>query len=631
MMQRPISRAEGGAPLSLVILTLDRHFAAGLDRVREDLAAEAPGLTVSLHAAADWGENPEALEAAKASIARADIVLVSMIFLDEHIRAILPTLEARRPDCDAIIAIVSAAEIIRLTKAGRLDMGKPDTGVTKLLKKLRGKKKAGAGSSGAGQMAMLRRLPKILKFIPGTAQDLRAYFLTMQYWLSGSDENLGNLVRMLVDRYAAGAREGWRGVLRVGAPLDYPEIGVYHPRLEGRVGEEASALPAPERPVATIGLVIMRSYVLAKDTGHYDGVIAAMEAEGLRVIPAFSAGLDARPAIERHFMRDGKPVVDAVVSLTGFSLVGGPAYNDAAAAEEILRGLDVPYLAAHGLEFQSLEQWGASPRGLMPIENTIMVAIPELDGATGPMVYGGRSDGAGLPCQGCDLHCVFDPARAREMQVCPERAETMARRVSRLARLRERPRAERKLGIVLFNFPPNAGATGTAAYLSVFESLHNTLRALQDGGYEVELPRTVEDLRDAVLGGNAETFGTDANVFDRVRADDHVRDECHLVEIEQVWGPAPGRQLSDGAAIQILGQRFGNVFVGIQPGFGWEGDPMRLLFEQGFAPTHAFSAFYRWLDRTFGADALLHFGTHGALEFMPGKQAGQSARPGRIG
>ena len=95
-------------------------------------------------------------------------------------------------------------------------------------------------------------------------------------------------------------------------------------------------------------------------------------------------------------------------------------------------------------------------------------------------------------------------------------------------------------------------------------------------------------------------------------------------EIEAQWGPAPGRQQSDGSSIFVLGERFGNVFVGIQPAFGYEGDPMRLLFEQGFAPTHAFSAFYRWLREDFGADAVLHFGTHGALEFMPGKQAGLS-------
>jgi magnesium chelatase subunit H len=95
-------------------------------------------------------------------------------------------------------------------------------------------------------------------------------------------------------------------------------------------------------------------------------------------------------------------------------------------------------------------------------------------------------------------------------------------------------------------------------------------------------------------------------------------------QIEAQWGPAPGRHQSLGGAIQVLGKSFGNVFVGIQPAFGFEGDPMRLLFEGSFAPTHAFSAFYRWMREDFGAHAVLHFGTHGALEFMPGKQVGLS-------
>ena len=97
----------------------------------------------------------------------------------------------------------------------------------------------------------------------------------------------------------------------------------------------------------TVGVLLLRSYLLAGNAAHYDGVIAALEARGLRVIPAFASGLDPRPAIERFFMKDGRRVVDAVVSLTGFSLVGGPAYNDAQAAEEMLAQLDVPYIAAH--------------------------------------------------------------------------------------------------------------------------------------------------------------------------------------------------------------------------------------------------------------------------------------------
>ena len=323
-------------------------------------------------------------------------------------------------------------------------------------------------------------------------------------------------------------------------------------------------------------------------------------------------------------MKDGAATVDAVVSLVGFSLVGGPAYNDSGAAEAILSRLDVPYVTAQPLEFQTIEAWGASAAGLSPVEATMMVAIPELDGAIAPTVFGGRADGSG-PCQGCGRRCRFEPsALAPRMRACPERAEALAAKVERLVRLRRTERAERKVAVVLFNFPPNAGAVGTAAYLSVFESLFNTLKAMKAAGYAVEVPASVAALRTRLIEGNAARFGADANVHHRIPVEDHIRRERHLAAIEGAWGPAPGKALSNGASIFVLGAQFGNVFVGLQPGFGYEGDPMRLLFERGFAPTHAFSAFYRWVREDFGAHAVLHFGTHGALEFMPGKQTGLS-------
>jgi magnesium chelatase subunit H len=138
-------------------------------------------------------------------------------------------------------------------------------------------------------------------------------------------------------------------------------------------------------------------------------------------------------------------------------------------------------------------------------------------------------------------------------------------------------------------------------------------------------PPRPDDLRAAILEGNAARYGQAANVAARIPADDIVAREPHLAEIEAVWGPAPGRHQSDGSGVFVLGRHFGSVFVGVQPTFGWEGDPMRLLFERGFAPTHAFAAFYRFLREDFRADVLLHFGMHGALEFMPGKQTGLGA------
>ena len=177
---------------------------------------------------------------------------------------------------------------------------------------------------------------------------------------------------------------------------------------------------------------------------------------------------------------------------------------------------------------------------------------------------------------------------------------------------------------MLFNFPPNAGNVGSAAHLSVFESLWHTLVAMKEQGYTVAVPENVDVLRDEILHGNAATYGADANVHTLISADDHVRRERWLSEIEDQWGPAPGRFLTNGSDIFVLGKQFGNVLVSVQPSFGYEGDPMRLLFEKGLAPTHAFSAFYRYLREDFQAHAVLHFGTHGALEFMPGKQSGMS-------
>ena len=616
-------------PIRLVVVTMDTHFASSFNRSNAALKRDYPGLTWTLHAASEYTGNDALIAKCKADIASADIVLCGMLFLEDHFLPILDDLRARRMHCDAMICMASATEVTQLTRFGQFDMSKPASGPMALLKKLRGgggkDKKPTTG--GAAQMKMLRRLPQLLRFIPGTAQDVRSYFITLQYWLGGSDDNVLNMVRHLIDRGADGPRKSLRGQVKVQPPIDYPEVGVYHPRMAGKFSEEASALPTPDGIAVkgTVGILLLRSYLLSGNAGHYDGVIAALESKGLRVIPAFAAGLDSRPAIDAFFMKNGQVCVDAVVSLSGFSLVGGPAYNDAKAAEEVLAKLDVPYVAAHPVEFQTLDQWGGSDRGLLPVESTIMVAIPELDGSTSPMVFGGRPGAAGVTCTGCHHACTFgESTSAQDMHSCPERAIMLAARVSKMVALKRSERKDRNVAIVLFNFPPNAGNIGTAAFLAVFESLWHTLIAMKAQGYQVDMPDSLEDLQDSLLHGNAAQYGADANVHALISADDHVKRERWLKEIEAQWGPAPGTQLSNGSSIFVLGKKFGNVLVSVQPSFGYEGDPMRLLFEKGLAPTHAFSAFYRYLREDFKAHAVLHFGTHGALEFMPGKQSGMS-------
>ena len=633
-MQKLTSAADANSPVTqtpvrVVIVTMDTHLASSTQRVHAALLRDIPGLMLTMHAASEYAGNDGAIARCKADIAQADIVVAGMLFLEDHFLPILDDLRARRDHCDAMICMMSATEVVKLTKLGRFDMDKPASGPMALLKKLRGTKDK-AATGGAAQMKMLRRIPQMLRFVPGTAQDVRAYFMTLQYWLGGSDENVFNLIRHVVDRGAAGPRRGLRGLVKVPPPVEYPEVGVYHPRMAGRFSEDASALPRPScantaEAKGVVGILLLRSYLLSNNAAHYDGVIAALESRGLKVVPVFAAGLDSRPAIEAFFFKDGQVAVDAVVSLTGFSLVGGPAYNDAKAAEEMLARLDVPYVAAQPVEFQNLAQWGGSERGLLPVESTIMVAIPELDGATNPIVFGGRPGAAGVTCAGCHHACTFKASdTAQDMQSCPERALMLAARVSKLVALRRTEVAQRKVAIVIFNFPPNAGNIGSAAYLSVFESLFHTLTAMKAQGYSVDLPANIDALRASILQGNAAEYGADANVHTVIPTDDHVRREKWLKEIEAQWGSAPGKQLSNGSGVMVLGKQFGNVIIAVQPSFGYEGDPMRLLFEKGLTPTHAFSAFYRYLREDFRANAVLHFGTHGALEFMPGKQSGMS-------
>ena len=609
-MRKRTSVADPAATaVRVVVVTLDAHFARALERAQAMLRKDLPGLELTMHAASSWRADPDSLARCRTDIAGADIVLVNMLFMEEHIEAVLPALQARQPECDAMVCAMSAGEVIRLTRMGGFRMDGAQRGPLALLRRLRGARKGEKTGSGARQLRMLRQLPRILRFIPGTAQDVRAYFLVLQYWLAGTDANLAGMVASLVNRYADGPRRHLRGKLRVPPPETHREVGLYHPRLPRRTCSEVRELPRCGKDArGRVGLLLMRSYVLAGDTAHYDGVIEALEARGLDVVPAFAAGLDARPAVESFFLDGDRARVDAVVSLTGFSLVGGPAYNDSGAAVELLARLDVPYLSAHPMEFESLEEWQASRSGLHPVEATMMVALPELDGATVPMVIGGRRGGC---------------AHGLSLEVEPERAAMLAARTARLIELRRTPRSGRRLAVLLFGFPTNAGSVGTAAHLSVFESLHNTLQRLAAEGYRVgELPPDPSALRACLLGGNAERFGVEANVVGFIDAQDHIRRETWLEEIEAEWGPAPGRHLTDGERLFVLGRQFGNVLVAVQPGFGYEGDPMRLMFEQGLAPTHAFSAFYRYLREDFEAAAVLHFGTHGALEFMPGKQTG---------
>ncbi|MGB4699050.1 MAG: magnesium chelatase subunit H, partial [Parasynechococcus sp.] len=160
----------------------------------------------------------------------------------------------------------------------------------------------------------------------------------------------------------------------------------------------------------------------------------------------------------------------------------------------------------------------------------------------------------------------------------------------------------------------------------VFGSIHRVMQEMKAKGYDVQnLPSSPKALLEAVINDPEAMQGSpELSIAHRMSVEEYERLTPYSNRLEENWGKPPGNLNSDGQNLLVFGRHFGNIFVGVQPTFGYEGDPMRLLYSRSASPHHGFAAYYTYLQKIWKADAVLHFGTHGSLEFMPGKQMGMS-------
>lgn len=545
----------------------------------------------------EWAEVEEDLK-------KSNVVFVIHVMDGENASRLVSALDRVRND--AVVVINCMPELMRRTRMGRLDistLGKQNGKGGKLLRSVgswvgnharRGKSK----DKHTQYLKLVDRLPGILKFVPtaGALTDAKNYLYLFCYFLQPTPKNIQSMLLFSITQYVGDKR---LKKIRVPKPEQMPSVAIYHPNAKTMFQSFADYRKwyrKPLDPDSTIGLLLMRPQVISKTTKHYDALINAIEAEGLSVVPAIATLMDNREAVSKFFVETGKSRVSQIVSLTGFSFVGGPAMNDSAAASEFLSELNIPYRSAVSLDTQTIEAWSDSQTGLNPVQAGMQIAIPEIDGATEPFIYGGI------------------PTRGQEPVALDDRCERLARRLKRWNTLQTAPRKDVKLAIVLFCFPPNKGNIGTAADLDVFPGVFDVLKRLDKEGYRVELPDSADDLRERV----------NDNVSYRMNVQEYRRLCPYVREVENDWGTAPGAINTFGKELLIQGLELGNVFIGVQPTFGFEGDPMRLMMARGGSPHHGFMAFYTFLSKVFKADGVIHFGTHGAMEFMPGKQIGLS-------
>jgi magnesium chelatase subunit H len=541
-------------------------------------------------------------------LSQSDIVFIIHVTDQENASFLREALSRHAGRHRAVVAINCLPDLMRETKMGKLEfaalMRSSGGGSLRNLVRKLGNWLADSmrSRSPAPYSKLAHRLPAILKLVPaaGRARDLKNYLQIFCYFLQPTPENLASMMLYAIKCYVPGCRH-----IEVPLPETMPALAIYHPdapqlfesfedyrrwyELRGR------ALSSDK----TIGLLLLRPQVISRARRHYDFLIRAIEDEGLGVIPVTTTFLDNRDACRAFFMEaDSRPRISQIVSLTGFSFVGGPVKNDSRAAAEFLKRLDVPLRSIVSLDVQTIEDWQSSRMGLNPIQTVMQVAIPEIDGATEPFIYGGMRRSGNQP------------------EPIEDRSRKIARRLARWNHLRTAPRSELRLAFVIFCFPPDKGNVGTAAELDVFASLLEILKRLKSEGYSVSPPENPDQLRELILGSSeGESI---ARAAYSMSADQYCALCPYADEIERQWGPI-------GREITIMGAHFGNAFIGVQPGFGYEGDPVRMLASEGGTPTHDFMALYTYIEKVFRADAVIHVGTHGALEFMPGKQVGLSA------
>jgi magnesium chelatase subunit H len=613
----------GRSLVKVVYVVLEPQYQGALSAAVRSINQNHPNIAVEISGyLIEELRNPDNYAEFQRDMSEANIFIASLIFLEDLADKLVAAVEPYRDRLDVAVVFPSMPQVMRLNKMGSFSLaqiGQSKSVIGNFMKKR--KEKSGAGFQDA-MLKLLRTLPQVLKYLPmDKAQDARNFMLSFQYWLGGNPENLENFLLMLADKYVFSGEDRC-SLVPYQDPVTYPDLGIWHP-LAPQMFEDVKEylnwfdtrrdisgdMKDPLAP--TIGLVLQRTHLVTGDDAHYVSMVSELEAMGARVIPVFAGGLDFSKPVDAFFydpINKTLPIVDVVVSLTGFALVGGPARQDHPKAIESLKRLNRPYMVALPLVFQTTEEWQDSELGLHPIQVALQIALPELDGAIEPIILSGRDGTTG---------------KAIALQ---DRVEAIAQRAMKWANLRRKPKLHKRVAITVFSFPPDKGNVGTAAYLDVFGSIYKVMESLRDNGYEVEgLPDAPEKLMLEVLhNAQAQYNSPELNVAYKMSVPEYEELTPYYERLIPSWGAPPGHLNTDGQNLLVYGREFGNVFIGIQPTFGYEGDPMRLLFSRSASPHHGFAAYYTYLEKIWKADAVLHFGTHGSLEFMPGKQIGMS-------
>jgi cobaltochelatase CobN len=528
-------------------------------------------------------------------------------------------MEEKNPDLfeeKTIIALVGGnSEIRKLTKMGsfmakKIPSSSPDDYGTDEIPDL-----TDAVRFGQRMTKLIKFMGKIFPF--KALKHARYWGLMMDYWvygLGGIAENHKNMILFLLKNYL-----GFEN-LDVPKPQKIPSYGIYDIKKNKYYEDLDNYLTDinydPSKQTIGIffygGLYFEQSLPILEQFMEY--------LSDYNVLPVFSDVLTNVEAHQEFFFKEGKSLVSAIINLQYFQLNGGPFGGDSSITLDLYRKLNVPQFNPV-IQFDNpIEDYRTSQEGIIPINQIIAVVMPELDGRFEMMTVGCM--------QSLGYSEVID---SDVMEVVPleYNIRLTTERIKKWLDLRKKLNSEKRVAIIVYNYPPGEDKIGNAAYLDVTESIRNLLRSLKQEGYQVDGFPEKKTLGDIFIEGGATNCPKFTNVeqfngvlFNKEKYMQFFNQlpEEFKEEIIEFWGEPIGKIMIENSSIKLPIIQYGNIYLCLQPARSTvSGDPNE-YHDRNLPPHHQYLAFYRYIERELDVDAIIHIGTHGTEEFLPGRE-----------
>ncbi|MHA1376382.1 MAG: cobaltochelatase subunit CobN, partial [Promethearchaeota archaeon] len=462
---------------------------------------------------------------------------------------------------------------------------------------------------------IMRKFSKTFPF--GSFKHIKNWVYLRDYWshgFAGVAENHKNLILFLLKNYL-----GFKD-LKVSKPLKIPEIGIYDPNSNKyfETLDKYLQFKPIDQNKQTIGLFFYGSLYFEQSLSIIEEF--AKKFSDFNLIPVYSEVLYNVDAHQNFFFKNDRSIVSIVLNFQYFQLNGGPFGGNSSITLDLYKKMNVPHLSPL-IQYDLLyEDYLKSEQGAIPINQVISIVMPELDGRIEMMTVGcmqnlGYSE---------ELH-----SDVLEVAPIPHHIDFIVERVKKWLNLRIKENSEKKIAIIVYNYPPSEDKIGNAAYLDVSESIRNFISALIKEGYNVDNFPENKSLADLFIESGVlnNSKYTDVSYFKGVlwNKDDYLNYFNQLPEflrndVIKHWGPPPGKINVANSNFKLPILQLNNLYLVLQPARSMVSGDSSDYHDKNLPPHHQYLAFYRYLEKVLNIDAMIHFGTHGTVEFQPGKQ-----------